>query len=63
LILSMSLFGTIGIFRKYIPLPSSLLAMSRGLIGTVFLLLVVAHFIAGAMGSAFAYLTGGSPNV
>lgn len=42
LVLSMALFGTIGIFRKYIPLPSSLLAMSRGFIGMFFLLLVVA---------------------
>ena len=41
LLLSMFIFGTIGIFRKYIPLPSSLLAMSRGFIGTLFLLVVI----------------------
>ena len=41
LLLSMFIFGTIGIFRKYIPLPSSLLAMSRGFIGTLFLLFVI----------------------
>lgn len=41
LILSMLIFGTIGIFRKYIPLPSSVLAMARGFIGMLFLLLVV----------------------
>ncbi|NMA69154.1 MAG: DMT family transporter [Desulfitobacterium sp.] len=41
LILVMFIFGTIGIFRKYIPLPSSLIALTRGFIGMVFLLLVV----------------------
>lgn len=40
--LSMLIFGTIGIFRRYIPLPSSLLAMARGAIGTLFLLSVMA---------------------
>lgn len=38
---AMTIFGTIGIFRKYIPLPSSLLALARGIIGTAFLLLLV----------------------
>ena len=41
-ILSMLIFSTIGIFRRYIPLPSSLVAMVRGAIGMVFLLLVMA---------------------
>ncbi len=41
MIAAMTIFGTIGIFRKYIPLPSSLLALARGTIGTVFLLLLV----------------------
>lgn len=41
LILAMVIFGTIGIFRKYIPLPSSVIAMARGFIGMLFLLLVV----------------------
>ena len=41
LTLSMVIFGTIGVFRRYIPLPSSLVAMSRGLIGMLFLLLVM----------------------
>ena len=36
---SMLIFGTIGLFRKSIPYPSSLIAASRGLLGTVFLLL------------------------
>lgn len=40
LILSMVIFGTIGLFRKYIDLPSSLIAMSRGLTGMIFLLLL-----------------------
>ena len=30
---SMLIFGTIGIFRRYIPFPSAFLAMARGLIG------------------------------
>lgn len=41
LALSMFIFGTIGIFRKYIPLPSSVVALARGLIGMMFLLVVV----------------------
>ena len=41
LTLSMIIFGTIGVFRRYIPLPSSLVAMSRGLTGMLFLLLVM----------------------
>lgn len=42
LIASMIIFGTIGIFRRWIPLASSVLALSRGLIGAVFLLAVIA---------------------
>lgn len=42
LILSMSIFGTIGIFRRYLPLPSGVIAFARGVIGTLFLLLLVA---------------------
>ncbi|MBQ9973747.1 MAG: DMT family transporter [Oscillospiraceae bacterium] len=37
LIVSMLIFGTIGIFRNYIPLPSSVVALIRGAVGTVFL--------------------------
>lgn len=40
LILSMVIFGTIGIFRKYIPLPSGMIAMARGLIGMFFLMIL-----------------------
>ena len=41
IISAMAIFGTIGIFRKYIPLDSSLIALVRGVIGTAFLLLVM----------------------
>lgn len=41
LMAAMLIFGTIGIFRKYIPLSSSLLAMLRGFIAAAFLWLVV----------------------
>lgn len=41
LILSMFIFGTIGIFRKYVPLSSGLLAISRGYIGALFLVLLI----------------------
>ncbi len=39
IISSMLIFGTIGIFRRYIPLSSGLLAFSRGLLGGAFLLI------------------------
>ena len=39
--LSMFVFGTIGLFRRWIDLPSSLVAMARGAIGMLFLLLVL----------------------
>ncbi|MFR1050316.1 MAG: DMT family transporter [Oscillospiraceae bacterium] len=38
LILSMCMFGTIGIVRRYIPYPSSVIALVRGLIGMLSLL-------------------------
>ena len=41
LVASMLIFGTIGIFRKYIPLPSGMIAMVRGIVGTMFLMLVM----------------------
>ena len=41
LIGAMGIFGTIGIFVRYIPLPSGFIALSRGIIGAVFLLLVM----------------------
>ena len=41
-ITSMLIFGTIGLFRKYISLPSGSLACTRGLLGGIFLLIFVA---------------------
>ena len=41
LISSMAIFATIGIFRKYIPLPSSTVAMARAVIGTIFLVVLI----------------------
>ena len=41
LILAMAIFGTIGIFRKYIPLPSGIVACSRGVLGVAFLLVFI----------------------
>ena len=38
---AMFIFGTIGIFRRYIPLPSGTIAMCRGFIGVAFLLLAM----------------------
>ena len=38
---SMALFGTIGVFVRAIPLPSSMIAMIRGFVGAPFLLLVL----------------------
>ncbi len=40
LITAMLLFGTIGLFVRYIPLPSSVIALSRGVLGTLFLVAV-----------------------
>lgn len=37
LILSMAIFGTVGIFRRFIPIPSGMLAFSRGIIGAAFI--------------------------
>lgn len=41
MITAMVIYGTIGIFRRSIPLPSCVLAMARGAVGTLFLALVV----------------------
>lgn len=41
LIASMCIFGTIGILRRYLPVPSGFLAMFRGVFGALFLLLLV----------------------
>ena len=41
LIGSMLIYGTIGIFRRYIPLSSGMIAMTRGYVGAAFLLLLM----------------------
>lgn len=41
IITAMFIYGSIGLFVRYIPLPSSVISMVRGLIGTPFLLLVL----------------------
>ena len=38
---SMLIFGTVGVLRRYIPLPSAFLAFARGILGGLFLLLFV----------------------
>lgn len=38
---AMAIFGTIGIFRRYTPLPSGIIALVRGSVGAVFLFLVL----------------------
>lgn len=38
LLSSMAIFGTIGVFRRYIPFPSGMISLCRAVIGTVFLL-------------------------
>lgn len=35
LLTSMSIFGTIGVFRRYIPFPSGMISLCRALIGTI----------------------------
>ena len=37
LISAMLIFGTVGIFRRYIPLSSGVIALVRGVVGTLFL--------------------------
>lgn len=39
---SMAIFGTVGIFVRFIPLPSAAIAFCRGVLGCVFLLLLMA---------------------
>lgn len=41
ILLSMVIWGSVGIFRRFIPVSSSVLAFSRGIIGTIFLVLFV----------------------
>ena len=39
---SMAIFGTVGIFIKKLPFPSAVIALGRGIIGSIFLLLTAA---------------------
>lgn len=39
---AMAIFGTIGIFVRHIPLPSSLIALARAAVGLIFLIVVLA---------------------
>lgn len=41
LTIAMSIFGTIGVFRRNIPMSSAMLALARGLIATIFLFVFV----------------------
>ena len=41
LIGSMLIFGTLGVVRRYVPLSSAMLALCRGVLGSVFLLVFV----------------------
>lgn len=41
LLVSMVIYGTIGILRRYIPLPSGMIALFRAVIGLLFLLVVI----------------------
>lgn len=52
-IASMFIYGTIGVFVRYIPLPSSMTAMMRGLIGAPFLLLVLLSRRSGWIGAVY----------
>ena len=42
ILISMAVFGTIGIFVRFIPLPSAVIAFCRGVLGCLFLLLFMA---------------------
>lgn len=41
LLLAMFIWGTIGLFVKFIPLPSSVIAMVRGFVGAIFLFVFI----------------------
>ena len=57
---AMVIFGTIGLLVKHIGLPSSVIALCRGVIGTIFLLVLMqvrgARFHGGAIGKNLPYL-------
>lgn len=41
MLIAMAIYGTVGIFVRYIPLPSATIAFFRGLLGVIFLLLLM----------------------
>jgi len=41
ILISMSIFGTVGIFVRFIPLPSAVIAFCRGVLGCLFLLILM----------------------
>ena len=41
MVVSMLIWGTLGLIRRHIPLPSSVICLSRGIIGSLFLFLLV----------------------
>lgn len=41
MMLAMFIFGTIGLFVRYIPLPSAVIAMVRGFVGAIFLFAII----------------------
>lgn len=41
ILISMSVFGTVGIFVRFIPLPSAVIAFCRGVLGCLFLLILM----------------------
>ena len=53
---AMSIFGTNGLFVRFIPMPSSIIACCRGAIGTVFLLLLcLLQYIPAGLFLAWSY--------
>ena len=58
---AMLIFGTVGIFRNQIPLPSAFISLTRGLIGAAFLLLIITlkgqKLNISAIKNNFLYLT------
>ena len=42
MLMAMAIYGTVGIFVRHIPLPSATIAFFRGLLGMVFLLVLMA---------------------
>ena len=41
MIASMTIYGTLGLLRRCLPIPSALIALVRGIIGSLFLLIIM----------------------